>query len=51
MENTGYYEQACLVGDGEEWNGGVRGGNEAVKHCGMSVAASQQHSRIPIGSS
>ena len=45
LESTG---RACLVGDTEQWNGRVGGGDEPVEDAGVSVAASQQYGRVTV---
>jgi len=39
---------SCLVGDSEQWNGGVGGGDEPVEDAGVSVAAGQQYGRVTV---
>jgi len=40
----------CLVSDGEQWDGGVSGSDEAVEHGSMLIATSQQYSGVTVRS-
>jgi len=44
------YKEACLISDGEEWDGGGSGSDEPIKHGGVLIASSQQYSRVAIRS-